>query len=84
MELTGHVFFGRKNPVIQPGDLYVKVGDPPSKVWKITRVWSTVDGILHARLHSFFQQSEFRIVAITVLGDRDFYIPTQPLPSDLV
>ena len=77
-------FFGRKKPVIQPGDLYVKVGDPPSKVWEVTKVWSTVDGIPHARLHRFFQQSESRIVAITVLSDRDFYIPTEPPSIDPV
>ncbi len=77
-------FFGRKKPVIQPGDLYVKVGDPPSKVWEVTKVWSTVDGIPHARLHGFFQQSESRIVAINVLGDRDFYIPTEPPPTEPV
>ena len=71
-------FFGRKKPVIQPGDLYVKVGDPPSKVWEVTKVWSTVDGIPHARIRSHAQQSESRIVAITVLSDCKHYRQSKP------
>jgi hypothetical protein len=72
-------FFRRKIPPIEVGNLFVKVGDPPSKVWEVIKLWSTVDGIPHARIRSHAQQSESRLVAINVLSDRKHY--RQPKPS---
>ncbi|WP_085373672.1 hypothetical protein [Magnetospirillum sp. ME-1] len=67
--------FKRKLPAIQPGCRFVKAGDPPSKAWVVTRVWETVDGIPHARLENCIQQSESRLVSISVLNDPEFFIP---------
>jgi hypothetical protein len=68
-------WFKRASPSVKPGDRFVKVGDPPNKVWVVSRVWETVDGIPHVRMESFLHQGETRIISVSALMDRRFYAP---------
>jgi hypothetical protein len=66
-------WFKRASPAVNPGDQFVKVGDPPNKVGVVSRVWETVDGIPHVRMESFLHQGETRIISVSALMDRRFY-----------
>jgi hypothetical protein len=65
----------RKTHAIQAGDRFVKVGDSPNKVWVVSRVWETVDGLPHARMENFHHQSETRIISVSALTDPQFFTP---------
>ena len=64
--------FGRKAPPLQVGDRFRKSGDRFGKVWQVSRLWVTCDGILHSRLRS---ASETRIISAVTLVDPDFFTP---------
>ena len=74
--------FRRKVLSVQAGDRFVKVGDPSEKVWVVSRVWTTVDGLLHARMESFRHQSETRIISVSALIDPEFFTPASRSPED--
>ena len=68
--------FARKLPPVQVGNRFVKAGDPTGKVWEVSRVWTTVDGVPHARL---VNRNETLMVAVGTLADPDFFVPA-PVP----
>jgi hypothetical protein len=59
-------------------DRFVKPGDPPGRVWVVVRLWTASDGLPHARLEIEGRHSETRIMSVSALGDRHFYIPAPP------
>jgi len=67
---------------VQPGDRYAKVGDLFGKVWEVTRVWTTVDDLLHARLRSVDKQGETRIISVSALTDRLFFTPVAAVAAE--
>jgi hypothetical protein len=67
--------FSRRSLPVQSGDRFVKVGDPPTKVWVVSRVWETVDGLPHARMESCRHQTETRIISVSALTDPQFFVP---------
>ena len=69
-------FFRRKLTPIKVGDLFRKFADRTAKVWAVSRLWTTVDGIPHARLES---RDETLAVSIITLSDPEFF--TAVLPS---
>lgn len=76
--------FGRAsspNPV-QAGDRYRKVGDQFGKVWEVTRVWPTVDDLLHARMRSVDKLGETRIISVSALTDRMFFTPVAAIVTE--
>ena len=70
--------FGRKALPVNLGDRFVKTGDPMGKSWQTIRLWTTTDGIPHARIENKGQQHETRIISISALTDPQFYIPAPP------
>ncbi|KIM00744.1 hypothetical protein CCC_01738 [Paramagnetospirillum magnetotacticum MS-1] len=72
-------WFKRALPSVKPGDRFVKIGDQPNKVWVVSRVWDTVDGIAHVRMESFFHQGETRIISVSALTDPRFFLPASPV-----
>ncbi len=74
--------FGRKSPPLQVGDRFVKAGDRFGKVWEVSRVWITVDDLLHARLKSVEKRSETRIISVITLTDPQFFIPVPPAEAE--
>ncbi len=62
--------FGRKPPPIQVGDHFMKANDLTRKVWEVSRLWTTVDGVPHARL---VNRHETLMVSIRTLEDREFF-----------
>lgn len=72
-------WFKRALPPVQPGDRFVKIGDQPNKVWVVSRVWETVDGIPHVRMESFLHQGETRIISVSALMDLRFFAPAAPV-----
>ncbi|CAA7623876.1 conserved hypothetical protein [Candidatus Terasakiella magnetica] len=73
--------FGRKAPPLQIGDRFLKAGDRFGKVWKISRLWTAMDGKPHARLTDLRGQSETRIVSVATLSDPEFFSPA-PILED--
>ena len=69
-------FFRRKLPPIKVGDLFRKFADRTEKKWAVSRLWTTVDGIPHARLKNL---DETLAVSIITLSDPEFF--TAVLPS---
>ena len=67
--------FRRDIPIIQVDDRFVKAGDPPGRVWVIIRIWTTVDGLLHARMIGETREGETRIISISALNDPHFFSP---------
>ena len=66
--------FRRKAPSPQVGDRYIKADDRIGKVWEISRLWTTVDGVPHARLT---HQDETLAVSVSTLSDAKFFTPAQ-------
>jgi len=58
------------------------VGDQFGKVWEVTRVWMTVDDLLHARLRSVDKQGETRIISVSALTDRLFFTPVAAVATE--
>ncbi|BAE50881.1 hypothetical protein amb2077 [Paramagnetospirillum magneticum AMB-1] len=63
--------FGRKPPPIQVGDRFKKSNDQTRKVWEVSRLWTAVDGVPHARL---VNQHETLMVSIRTLEDPEFFV----------
>ena len=76
--------FGRPTTahVIDVGDRFLKVGDLFGKMWEVSRVWMTVDGLLHARVVGVDRLGETRIISISALTDRQFFVPVVPLMDE--
>ena len=55
----------------------MKTADHTGKVWSVSRVWTTVDGVPHARL---VNRHETLMVAVTTLADPDFFVPAPATP----
>lgn len=64
--------FRRRPPPVQVGDRFVKVGDRTGKVWEISRLWTTVDDVPHARL---VYRDETLAVSVGTLADTEFFLP---------
>lgn len=62
--------FGRKSPLIQVGDRFTKANDQTRKVWEVSRLWTAVDGVPHARL---VNQHETMMVSVRTLADQVFF-----------
>jgi len=67
---------------VQTGDRYRKVGDQFGKVWEVTRVWTTVDDLLHARMRSVNKRGETRIISVSALTDRLFFTPVAAVTTE--
>ena len=67
--------FHRDIPSVQVHDRFVKAGDPPGRVWVVIRVWTTVDGLLHARMTGETREGETRIISVSALVDKQFFSP---------
>jgi hypothetical protein len=63
---------GRKAPPIQVGDRFIKAGNQLAKVWEVSRLWTTVDEIPHARLVS---RGDTLAVSLGTLNDPQFFTP---------
>jgi hypothetical protein len=63
--------FGRKTPLIQVGDRFMKANDQTRKVWEVSRLWTAVDGVPHARL---VNQNETLMVSVGTLNDQEFFV----------
>ncbi|CAA7627117.1 conserved hypothetical protein [Candidatus Terasakiella magnetica] len=74
--------FGRKSVPIQVGDRFIKAGDSNGKLWEVTRIWTTVDGIPHTRLKNLSHLGETRIISVQTLASLQFYIPAPPPPAE--
>jgi len=71
---------GRNAPPIQVGDRFLKVGNRLAKVWEVSRLWTTVDEIPHARLVS---RGDTLAVSLGTLNDPQFFTPAPvTLPVD--
>jgi len=65
---------------IELNDRFMKSGDPPGRVWVVVRLWTTSDGLPHARLEIEGRHNETRIMSVSALADRHFYSPAPPRP----
>ncbi len=63
--------FGRKTPPIQVGGRFMKANDQTRKIWEVSRLWTTVDGVPHARL---VNRHETLMVSIRTLEDQEFFV----------
>ncbi len=63
--------FGRKTPPIQVGDRFMKASDQTRKVWEVSRLWTAVDGVPHARL---VNRHETLMVSVGTLSDQEFFV----------
>ena len=70
--------FEREAPPVQVDDRFTKSGDPPGRVWVVIRLWTTIDGLPHARMKDEGRGSETRIISVSALVDRRFYSPAPP------
>lgn len=70
--------FRRKIEIVEVGDLFRKVDDGLGRVWEVTRLWMTVDGLLHARLAVVGGSGESIIVSTMALADRRHFRPVLP------
>jgi hypothetical protein len=75
--------FSRRSLPVRSGDRFVKVGDPPTKVWVVSRVWETVDGLPHARMENCQHQTETRIISVSALTDPQFFVPATVVPTEI-
>ncbi|BAE50988.1 hypothetical protein amb2184 [Paramagnetospirillum magneticum AMB-1] len=62
--------FRRKTPPIQVGDRYMKANDQTRKVWEVSRLWTAVDGVPHARM---VNRHETIMVSIRTLEDPEYF-----------
>ena len=62
--------FRRKTPPIQVGDRFAKANDQTRKIWEVSRLWTTVDGVPHARL---VNRHETLMVSVSTLADQEFF-----------
>ena len=60
---------------IELNDRFIKSGDPPGRVWVVVRLWTASDGLPHARLEIEGRRNETRIMSVSALADRYFYMP---------
>ena len=60
-----------KTPSVQIGDRFIKTGDRIRKVWEVSRLWTAVDNVPHARLVS---KDETLIASVRTLADQKFFI----------
>ncbi|WP_050750761.1 hypothetical protein [Paramagnetospirillum magneticum] len=70
--------FRRKTEIIEVGDLFRKVDDNLGRVWEVTRLWVTVDGLLHARLVVLGDSGESIIVSTMALADNGHFRSVLP------
>lgn len=70
--------FGRKASPPQVGDRYMKADDRLGKVWEVSRLWTTVDGVPHARL---VNRDETLAVSVGTLSDPKFFMPVPSMVS---
>lgn len=71
--------FGQKPPKIRTGDRFVKVDDRLGRVWIVSRLWTAIDGVPHARLEGPEGQGMTMVVSVSTLNDRKFFFPTSTL-----
>jgi len=50
----------------------MKAGDRNGKVWEVSRLWTTVDDVPHARLA---YRDETLAVSVSTLADPQFFVP---------
>ncbi|PKU22402.1 hypothetical protein CWS72_21605 [Telmatospirillum siberiense] len=67
--------FKREGPSVQIGDRFIKRGDSLGQEWVIIRLWTTVDGLPHARMESSGRGQESRIISVSALTDPYFFSP---------
>ena len=67
--------FKREGPPVQIGDRFIKKGDTWDREWVIIRLWTTVDGLPHARVENNGRGKESRIISVSALLDPFFYSP---------
>ena len=72
----------RKSPSVQLGDRFVKVGDSYGRVWGIVRLWTTGDGLPHARMESNDRAHETRIISVSALVDDHYFTPVLSKAED--
>lgn len=65
---------------VRVGDRFRKPHDQFGKVWEVTRVWKTGDGLLHVRLASLDGKGETRIISVVTLMDAAYFLPVPPEP----
>lgn len=76
-----NAIFGRKaSSPLQVGDLFMKAGIRFGTVWEVSRLWTAVDGLPHARLNSLEYHRETMVVSVVTLNDRQFFAPV-PKPA---
>jgi len=66
---------------VRVGDRFRKPSDQFGKVWEVTRVWKTGDGLLHVRLASLDGKGETRIISVVTLMDTAYFLPVPPRPA---
>lgn len=66
--------FGRGFVEIQVGDKFVKTDDRLGWVWTVSRLWTAVDGIAHARLNGPENESMTIVVSVATLNNQDFFV----------
>jgi hypothetical protein len=69
---------GPSSSSIELADRFIKAGDPAGRVWVVIRLWTTSDGLPHARLEIEGRRGETRIMSVSALSDRHFYSPASP------
>ena len=57
----------------------MKANDQTWKVWEVSRLWTTVDGVPHARL---VHQNETLMVSIRTLADQEFFTAIPMIRSE--
>lgn len=67
--------FKREGPSVQIGDRFIKKGDTWGREWVIIRLWTTVDGLPHARMENNGRGQESRIISVSALTDPYFFSP---------
>jgi len=53
----------------------MKTDDRVGKVWEVSRLWTTADGVPHARLT---YRDETLAVSVITLADTQFFTPVAP------
>ncbi|ARJ65944.1 hypothetical protein WV31_09905 [Magnetospirillum sp. ME-1] len=71
--------FGRNPPPIQVGDRFMKSNDQTRKIWEVSRLWTAVDGVPHARL---VNQHETIMVSLRTLADQEFFVPAPVIRNE--
>ena len=71
--------FRNKPPTIKEGDRFIKASDRLEKVWEVLKLWTSVDGVPHARL---VHGDETLAVSIITLSDPQFFVHAPASISD--